>query len=482
MRILLAASEFSPLAKVGGLGDVIGSLPRALVELGHDVRVVIPQYGCIDFGKYKTALKGVVEIESGGRAERANINELNLEGLHVYLVENAMHFSQGKIYTDYDLPRFLYFSRAVYRMLHSLEWQPEIVHCHDWQTALIIRWLKTGGFHGASIFTIHNLAYQGVFDDSFLTESGLHHEWNHIQPAIPPAIPLNFMAQGILWADVVTTVSETYAKEILTQEQGAGLESLLRYRQKDLLGITNGIDYREYDPSVDPYIPEKYDSDKLENRAINKHVLQKLSNLDISPEVPLIGMVQRLDEQKGFDILEKALPLILKQTGAQLVVLGTGREHYESMLRRTAQRFPGRMALYTRFDGPLAHLIYSGSDLFLMPSRFEPCGLGQLIAMRYGALPIVRHTGGLIDTVPEITPDLLENNGFVFHQYDFGSLKDAVDRGTRCYTENRFAWNKAVKRVMDLDFSWRTRAPKYDLAYKTALRTSHTAVAPQFCN
>ena len=281
------------------------------------------------------------------------------------------------------------------------------------------------------------------------------------------------MSQGILWADLVTTVSETYAKEILTPEYGVGLDPLLRYRQKDLLGIVNGIDYEEYNPETDPHIRANYGSSTLERRVVNKLALQRQANLPQDAGMPLIGMVQRFDEQKGFDIVERALASIFEETDAQLVILGHGREQYENMLRQMASRYPGRMAVFITFDNSLAHLIYAGCDMFLMPSRFEPCGLGQQIAMRYGALPIVRHTGGLVDTVPELTPDLTEGRGFVFKDYTPESLIAAAIRGVGAF-RNKSAWEGAVRRVMKLDFSWQASAAKYEAAYKRVLeKTSH---------
>lgn len=467
MRILLVASELNPLAKVGGLGDVIGALPACLSELGHDVRVVIPQYGCIDKYRLNSSIRGTYDVDTEYFAEKAVLNEVDFNRTRIYLIENHKYFGDDQVYTGNDLERFLFFSKAVHQLLPYLGWQPEVIHCNDWQTAMLVKWLKNTGYPGAVIFTIHNLAYQGPFDNTFLNQTGLYREWNYSLSGMPE-IPLNFMSQGILWADIVTTVSNTYAGEILTSEQGVGLENLLRYRQSELYGIINGIDYNEYDPANDPYIPEKYDSNSLYKRAINKRVLQGYSGLTADPELPVIGMVQRLDEQKGFDILEGAIPHIL-DSGAQLVILGTGREKYKDMLLEISGKYIGRMSFNFVFNPSIAHLIYSGSDMFLMPSRFEPCGLGQLIAMRYGAIPIVRHTGGLVDTVPEFTDDLKENNGFVFHEYSTGSLIKTVDRALHCYREKKNAWTRAAGRIMEIDFSWRSPATRYEALYLKAL-------------
>jgi starch synthase len=469
VRILFVAAEASPLVKVGGLADVIGSLPIALTRLGHDVRLIIPQYGGINVSQYPlTTVKNKLDIVMIGKIESASLTVTNLKDeVPVYMIESSQYFGDKEIYGENDLNRFLFFSKAVFETLPQLGWQPEIVHCHDWHASLVVMWLKKAHYPRATMYTIHNLAYQGVFDEAFLVESSLEKDWKEYPPDAPKP-PFNFMSQGILWADLVTTVSETYAKEILTPEYGEGLDPLLRYRQKDLLGIVNGIDYEEYNPETDPYIRANYDWSTLERRVSNKLALQERANLPQDVEIPLIGMVQRLDEQKGFDILEKALDPIIEETGAQLVILGQGREYYENMLSQIASKYPGQVALFVDFDNPLAHLIYAGCDMFLMPSRFEPCGLGQLISMRYGALPIVRYTGGLVDTVPELTPDLAQGNGFVFRDYTPEALITAVKKGVDAF-KNKKAWNQAMQRVMRLDFSWQASAIKYEAAYYKAM-------------
>ncbi len=470
MKILFVASEVTPLAKVGGLADVIGSLPKALTGLGHDVRVIIPQYGCIDVSQYSgDTLKGGFKLSMPGKTESVTLRITTLKDkVPVYMIESLNYFGGKEVYGKNDLERFLFFSRAVFEVLPQLDWQPEIVHCHDWHAALTVMWQKKASYPYGSIFTIHNLAYQGAFDRAFLITSNLKKDWEDY-PRGAPKPPLNFMSQGILWADLVTTVSETYAEEIVTPEYGEGLEALLNYRRESLVGIVNGIDYEEYNSETDPYIPVRYNSSTLEKRIGNKLALQKRANLPQGAEIPMIGIVQRLDEQKGFDILEKAIDPLLKETKVQLVILGRGREHYEDMLKQIASRYSQQIALFVTFDNPLAHLIYAGCDAFLMPSRFEPCGLGQLIAMRYGALPIVRHTGGLVDTVPELTADLSRGNGFVFKDYTPEALITAVKRAIETF-RNKQAWYETQQRVMALDFSWRNSASKYEAAYQQVLQ------------
>lgn len=469
MKVLFVASEVSPLAKVGGLADVAASLPRSLIAAGHDVRVIMPKYGSIDPSHLKAA-KTVTTIQVRARSgvQPASILLTHLKtGVPVYLVENKPHFGADVVYGGDDLWRFLFFSRAVVEGLRHLDWQPEIVHCHDWHAALAVMWLKGSGYP-CTVFTVHNLAYQGLFDQAFMDEAGLAEDWKKLPVAGAPAPSYNFMAQGILWADMVTTVSENYAREILKLEFGVGLDYMLRYRQSDLLGIVNGIDYDEYNPATDDCLAATYDASTIERRQVNKAAIQKFFRFSEDPNIPLIGMVQRIDEQKGFDILEGALPRILEATGCQLVVLGKGREQYKKMLREAAQTYRGQVAAWMKFDEPMARLIYGGCDMFLMPSRFEPCGLGQLIAMRYGALPIVRHTGGLVDTVPELSPNLSRGNGFVFQEYSADALLGAVKRAVSAY-QDRPRWLAAARRVMGVDFSWEASMAKYVAAYKRVL-------------
>ncbi len=470
MRVLFVASEATPLAKVGGLADVVGSLPRALAGLGHDVRIMIPQYGCIDTSRHPAAsIRDGFGVAMPAGTEPATLRLIMVrDGVPTYVIGSIKYFGYKEVYVGGDdLKRFLFFSRAVHEILKQMDWQPEIVHCHDWHAALAVMWLKKARYPATSVFTVHNLAYQGAFDEAFLVESGLRKDWEDY-PSGAPKPPFNFLSQGILWADLVTTVSQTYAKEIITPEYGEGLDSLLRYRQKDLLGIVNGVDYREYNPETDPYVQANYDPSSVERRLTNKLALQKQLNLPQDAAIPLIGMVQRLDEQKGFDILGEAADCILQETGCQLVILGRGRERYENMLQEIAARYPEQVAMSTAFNDSLAHLIYAGCDMFLMPSRFEPCGLGQQIAMRYGALPIVRHTGGLIDTVPELTPDLKRGRGFVFRDYTPEALATAVRRAIDAFKQKK-AWFQAVQRVMRLDFSWQASAIKYEAAYRRVL-------------
>jgi starch synthase len=321
------------------------------------------------------------------------------------------------------------------------------------------------------IFTIHNLAYQGSFTNRFLSASGLGQDWYN-RPRNAPESPLNFMSQGIVWADMVTTVSEHYAREIVTSEYGMGLDSLLRYRQDKFVGIINGIDYDENNPGTDRLIAANFDSSGLNNRMINKLTLQQKLTLPENTNVPVIGMVSRLDEQKGLDIVLDSLTLLFEKTQAQLIVIGQGREQYQGLLRKIAHKYPHRLAVSIGFNEALAHLVYAGCDIFLMPSRFEPCGLGQLIAMRYGAIPVVRYTGGLADTVENLSPDFSTGSGFVFRDYKSEAMLDAIQRAVDAYKAKE-AWQKVVQRIMSLDFSWQNPARKYEAVYQNELRLNN---------
>jgi starch synthase len=465
MRVLFISSEATPLIKVGGLADVAGSLPKALRSLGHDVRIMLPQYNSIDTIRFPTTcLITGFQFYSQGGTQSVTLNQTTTDGLPVYLLDNQKYFGTKEVYTN-DLERFFFFSRAAFEILPKMEWQPDIIHCHDWLTALVVMWQRKAGYPYGTVFTINNLAYQGFFDENFMNSHDLRKDWEYFPPDAPrPAY--SFMSQAVLWADFVTAVSETYAREITTPEFGVGLDALLRYRaaQGALSGIVNGIDYDFWNPAADEYLPVNFTPSNLKKRILNKIALQKVAGLPVNGDIPLIGMVQRMDEQKGIDIFVQGIEPVLRDTGVQFVILGKGHEYYENMLRQVAAKFPKQVSVFVAFEEALAHLIYGGSDMFLMPSHFEPCGLGQMIAMRYGSLPIVRHTGGLVDTVPELSPDLTQGNGFVFHDYSPVALIAAVKTAVGAYHDQR-AWSQAVKRISQLDFSWQSSARRYETLY-----------------
>lgn len=472
MKILFIAAEAAPLVKVGGLADVVGSLPAALTQLGEDVRLVLPKYGVIDESRFpSTTVIDSLSVEVMHRKGIARIKQATLAGkVPVYLVENSRYFGRASVYTDNeDLERFLFFSKAVVEFLKVLDWHPDVIHCHDWHTALIPLLVKKIGMSMATVFTIHNLAYQGGFDQRFLAESGLAEIW----PKTGVQSSTTMMSQGILNADTVSTVSETYAREILTEEYGEGQQPLLRLRRNDLAGIVNGIDISEYNPETDPHLPMHYNAANPDGKAKNKAALQQTIKLPVDPRIPVIGMVSRLDEQKGFDLLEQVAGRLLETLDFQLVILGRGREKYHNLVTTLAGKYPKKLAAFIEFNNPLAHLIYSGSDIFLMPSRFEPCGLGQLIAMRCGTVPLVRHTGGLVDTVLPLTADLSKGSGFVFQEYQAAALEKAIQTAVEAYGKQHKTWNSLVKRIMSLDFSWRASAAKYQSLYQQVMKKRH---------
>jgi len=471
MRILFIASEAFPLAKVGGLADVTSSLAIALRDLGHEPCLILPKYGSIKAPIQDIPGKSFA-VSLIGHSEPATLKKTMLKGkIPVYLVENQRYFGVEEIYAQGELDRFLFFSLSIPSIISQLDFRPDIVHCHDWHTSLVPLGLKKAKIALPCIFTIHNLAYQGSFDQEFFQRSGLSSVWQEYIPVGAPRPPLNFMSQGILLADIVTTVSPTYASEILTPQYGEGLEQLLNYRRNEFYGIVNGIDYDEYNPATDPYLERNYDSTTIEKRVDNKLALQRKGGLPQNPDIPLFGMVSRLEEQKGIDLLLQAIDPFITETRAQLVIIGEGREHYHKLLTEAALKYPDRLSVFIACDERFARLIYGGCDIFLMPSRFEPCGLGQLIAMRYGAIPVLRHTGGLADTVKDVAEG--NGNGFVFQNYNALEMMEAIKRAEASFYHGA-EWQNLMNYNMNLDFSWKTSARKYEEVYLRARNLSQT--------
>jgi len=473
MRILFIASEAFPLVKVGGLADVTSSLAIALQGLGHEPCLILPKYGSIkapsqDIQGKDSDKVGIVSFM--GHYEQVTLKIVRLKKrIPVYLVENDEYFGTKEIYPQDELKRFLFFSLSIPSIISQLDFRPDIIHCHDWHASLVPLGLKKANIALPCIFTIHNLAYQGSFDQEFFQRSGLSSVWQEYIPVGAPRPSLNFMSQGILLADIVTTVSPSYASEILTSQYGEGLEQLLSYRRNDLYGIVNGIDYDEYNPATDPYLERNYDFTTIERRVDNKLALQRKGGLPQNSDIPLFGMVSRLDEQKGFDLLLQVIDPFITETRAQLVILGEGREHYHKLLTEAALKYPQRLSTFITHDERLARLIYGGCDIFLMPSRFEPCGLGQLIAMRYGAIPVVRHTGGLADTVKDVAEG--NGNGFVFQNYTVLEMMGAIKRAEKSF-HHHGEWQNLMKHNMELDFSWKASARKYEEIYLRARNMS----------
>lgn len=466
LKILFAAAEAYPLAKVGGLGDVAGSLPKALRSLGHDVRVALPRYGMIRNTKEDL---GAFPVRIGGTTHEAHLRSSNIDGVPVYLVDKPDLYDRPKVYEyEDDGKRFGFFCKALLDLLPAADFWPEVIHCNDWHSAMTPAFLRTLYERDEryrtirTAFTIHNLQHQGLFDRDLFDWTGLPPEsWD------PEGVEffgkLNFMKAGIVYADVVNAVSPTYAKEIQTKEHGYGLEALLRSRGSRLSGILNGIDYDVWNPASDTRIPRTYTESTIGGKADDKRALQKEAGLPLDPEAPLLGMVSRITEQKGLDILLPALPRIL-ELGAQAVILGTGEKQYEGPLEDLSKG-ANHLAAYLTYDEALAHRIYAGSDFFLMPSRFEPCGLGQMISLRYGTVPIVRATGGLVDTVTDVTQAAKEGNGFVFSDYTPEALLDATRRAVEFYRGRR-GWKALQRRAMASDLSWKNSAAQYARWYE----------------
>ncbi len=450
MRVFFASAEVSPLSKVGGLADVAGSLPKALVQKGHDVRIVTPSHGRGVPEGFKQVQ--TLELSAAGYKGKAVIWEGLLSGgVITYIVEEDGLFGSDKVIygREDDLGRYLFFSKAALETCKAIGWQPDVIHCNDWHTAAIPFGLRNRAWSDpyyrstASVITIHNLRYRGPDEMS------------------------DQLMQGIFYADLVSTVSKTYAREILTEEYGEGLKDLLRLREPDLYGIINGLDYDEFNPATDRALAANYSVSDAYKRAPNKLALQSKADLPQDPDIPLIGMVSRLTEQKGLDLMEQVLESKLQSSRFQLVVLGTGDERYHEFVLRLAASYPEQVAISLAFNAELAQLIYGGSDIFLMPSRYEPCGLGQLISMRYGAVPLVRATGGLADTVIDSSDDLNTGTGFVFTEYTGEALGWTIDRALSAYS-NKDGWRELITRGMSMDFSWSASAAEYEALYQTA--------------
>lgn len=478
LKILFLAAECAPFYKVGGLADVIGSLPAALRALGHDVRVAIPRYKSIDGVKYGLHhIDGPFTAYAGREPRRTEILRSDFNGGPTYFVWDERFFNRPMVYGQPDeVMAFVFFVRAVLEYLRASDWLPDVVHAHDWHTALAPLWLNLVGrrdprFAGiASVYTIHNLAYQGVTGDAIWAFAGLPDRHTHLACERPGSV--NWMARGIAHADAVSTVSRRYAREILKPDYGMGLDALLRERRARLSGILNGLDLQAWDPAQDAALAARFDADTVEQRVRNKRAVQRALDLP-ADDAPLIAMVTRLTEQKGLDILLAAADDLLARD-VQLAILGMGDSKYAEALRALAERHPDRFGLAERQDDDLARLLYGGSDMFLMPSRFEPGGLAQIIAMRYGSIPIVRATGGLADTVVDAVRSPAKGTGFTFRPYSAKALLGAVDRALKAYHAER-RWHAIQARAMSIDAAWDRSARQYDRLYRTAIRLHITS-------
>jgi starch synthase len=473
MNVLLLTAECAPYAKVGGLGDVSAALPVALRELGHDVRVIMPRYGTIDPQRW--SLEPATEpyrFPAGHETITASLSTTENQGVPTYFVEIPWLFGDRFSMYDHgdDARRFVLFCGAALAGMEALGWKPDVLHANDWHTAPVpamLRGGRAGAFYldAGSVFTIHNLAYQGWSEPWLLDgAAALLPQWVR-DPWV------NLLSLAVQTADVITTVSPTYAQEILTPPFGEGLDGLLRSRQDRLFGVLNGIDTELYDPAGDPRIAAPYTADDLSGKSACKAALQAEAGFAAEPGAPVLAMVSRLVDQKGFDLVAAALEPLLGETRLQVVILGTGHQQYHALLEQLAVRYPGRLRAWLKFDAELAHRIYAGSDLFVMPSRFEPCGLGQMIAMRYGTVPVVRATGGLADTVQEGPPGD-PRTGFVFWEYRVDALLGAVRRALTTYEGAPDEWAAIRENGMRADLSWELSARRYLELYELAVSSA----------
>ncbi len=474
--VAFIGSECYPFVKTGGLGDVMSALPKSLAKLNIDVKVIIPRYKCIPQKfQEKMEYRGSFDMNlcSDGKQYYVGIMEYQEDGVVYDFIDNDEFFSWGNPYTNLidDIPKFCYFAKAALAALNYLNWTPDVVHCHDWQAALVPLYLRTcfqdtDVGRAISVLTIHNLKFQGIYDRKKIQYwSGLPDYVFNKDCMIQNWLDANMLKGGIAYSNKVTTVSNTYAWEIQTEEYGEGLAEHLRYHNNKILGIVNGIDTDIWNPATDKLLAADYDEKSaIKNKKINKKALQESLGLDVDEHKMVIGLISRLTNQKGLDLVNDVIPGIMDEH-TQVVVLGTGDSQYENTFRYYENKYKGNFCAYIAYNENVAHNIYAGCDALLVPSRFEPCGLTQLIAMRYGAVPIVRETGGLKDTVQPY--NMFENtgNGFTFDRYESGLLYDAINRAKTLYFENRKSWDDMVIRDMNKDVSWEKSAKQYKDMY-----------------
>jgi len=482
MNILFASSEVAPFSKTGGLADVAGALPGAVAALGHDVTVVTPYYSKLKAPVTDTGKS--VNVAMGKRTERASLARASLRGgadgvdVPAIFIGNEDYFARDELYTtpdgdygDNDV-RFAFFAKALLEAARALNFKPDIIHINDWQSALAAVYLKTvmttdPFFSDARILlTIHNLGYQGLFDEKALERAGLPYYLFDME-FMEFYGKVNFLKGGIVFSNAVNTVSRRYSWEIQTPEYGAGLDGILRKRSDRLFGILNGVDYSAWNPETDKFIAANYSLEDLSGKEECKKDLLKEFNLPYIRGKPLIGMVSRLAGQKGFDLLREALPDMMIRD-LQLVILGTGEREYHEYFNSIAGEYPDRLGVKLAYDNALAHKIEAGSDMFLMPSKYEPCGLNQMYSLKYGTVPVVRGTGGLDDTITEWDGDS-EGNGFKFYDYDHRAMLDCLDRALKAYL-NKEAWHRIISNGMREDHSWAASAGEYVKLYQNMLQ------------
>ena len=475
MKIVFAIAEADPFVKTGGLGEVGGSLPSALQRQGADVRVIMPMYSVIP-EQFRKNFKHIAHfyVPLAWRRQYCGLEELLYNGVYYYFIDNEYYFNRSNVYGEFDeAERYAFFSRAVLEsLIHIPEFNPDIIHCHDWHTALIPLMLKefyskTPLYYSmGTVFTIHNLKYQGVFPKEVLSDViGLGEKY-FTEETLEFHGAINFMKAGLIYADWITTVSTTYAQEIQLSFYGEKLEGILQKRKKSLIGILNGIDYEVYNPDTDPYLVAAGSSPQAKEN--NKKDLQRGLGLPVRGDLAVLGMVSRLVDQKGLDLLSFVMEEIL-MLDVQVVILGTGEPRYEEMLQAFADKYPDKFAFRREFNDELAHKIYAGSDILLMPSRFEPCGISQMVAMRYGTIPVVRETGGLKDTVTPYKELSGKGNGFSFANYNAHELLFSVQRAVRLFNSDKSAWTNLRESAMKRDSSWDPSAAAYVKIYESLL-------------
>lgn len=481
LKVLFVAAEAVPFVKTGGLGDVIGSLPKELKQQGVDVRILLPNYQDIpEEYKAQMVLKNNFIVQVGWRQTYCGVLEFEYQGIIFYFIDNEYYFKRHGFYGyGDDGERFSFFCKAVLESLTKIDFMPDVIHCHDWHTGMVSVLLdadyrqRPEYNHLKTMFTIHNLRYQGLFPKEILPDL-LGLDWNYFKPdRVEFFDTVNFMKGGLVYSDAISTVSRTYAQEIQYPYLGEHLDGLLRKRQRDLVGIVNGIDYDVYNPAIDTKICSNYDMDSLQNKTKNKLQLQQQLGLTVKASIPMISIISRLVGPKGMDLLEYILADIFKYMSigdyeVQLVVLGTGEAKYENFFKYMAWKHPSNVSANIMFDDTLAHQIYAGADLFLMPSLYEPCGIGQLIAMRYGCLPIVRETGGLRDTVQAYNQNTGTGNGFSFANYNAHEMSDTIIRALLLFKDKE-KWNTVVKSAMNSDYSWQSSAKQYQELYESMI-------------
>nr|WP_246629133.1 glycogen synthase GlgA [Mesobacillus maritimus] len=468
---MFAVAECVPFIKSGGLADVAGALPKELQGIGTDVRVILPKYQLIP-DEYKKQMKKIAEfsVAVGWRNQYCGIEELELDGVTYYFIDNEYYFKRSQMYGDFDEgEQFAYFNRAILDSIREIDFYPDVIHCHDWHTGMVPfllneQYRDRKGYESIrTVFTIHNLQFQGIFPKGILGDLfGLDDRYYH-----PDQLEfhgnVSFMKAALISADKITTVSPTYMEEIQTAYFGERLDGVLRERRSDLLGILNGIDNDLYDPETDIALIKTYGPMDHKARLLNKKQLQRQFELPEEEETPLMVMVTRLTKQKGLELVRGVFHEIMA-TGVQLIVLGTGDREFEYFFSHMAAQYPNQCKVFIGFDEDLAHRVYAGADLFLMPSKFEPCGLSQLIALRYGSIPIVRETGGLNDTVKSYNGEAGKGNGFTFTNFNAHDMLFTIDRALSYY-EDTASWNKLVENVMQMDFSWARSAKIYQQLY-----------------